>query len=95
VDADANAGEFPAFRAKCTKEIAASLSQDRSHRACVGSKLELAAPGIGDMDPRRKGARQASPNDERQCLLAAAPRFPFAESCVCSDDSFERLHGGH
>jgi hypothetical protein len=60
VDAHAYAGEFPAFRAKCTKEVAAALPQDRSDRARVDSKLELAAAGIGDVDPRRKGARQAS-----------------------------------
>jgi len=80
------AGKFPPLGSERAQQIAASLSQDRSDRAGVGGEFQLAAPGIGNVNPRRKGPRQVPPNEGRQCLLAAAPRFPFGEHRVGSND---------
>ena len=88
----AYAAKFPPLGSEHAQQIAASLSQDGSDCAGVGGKLQLAAPGIGNVNPRRKSPRQVPPYQDRQCLLAAATRFPFGEHRVGSNDAVEGFH---
>jgi hypothetical protein len=92
VYAHAYSSKFPAFAAQRVQKLAAALSEDRGDRAGVGGKLQFAAPCIDNANRWRKRSRQLAANDDRQRLLAAAPRFPFGERASAATIAFERLH---
>jgi hypothetical protein len=68
------------------EKIGASLAEHRGNRPGVGGKLQLAAARIDDLNPRGEGSRQMAANDDRQRMLAAAPRFPFGKGRVSGED---------
>jgi hypothetical protein len=88
----ADSSKFPALPSQCVQKLGASLSKHRSDRSGVGGKLQFAAPCIDNANAWRKRSRQLAANDDRQRMLAAAPRFPFGEGRVGAEDLLERLH---
>ena len=90
--AHAYSSKFPPLTSQRREKIGASLPEHRSYRAGIGGKLQLAAAGIDDVNPRGEGARQVSANHDRQRMLDAPPRFPFGKGRIGGKHLLERRH---
>jgi len=90
--AHAYSSKFPPLTSQRSEKIRASLPEYCGNRTGVGGQFQFAAACIDDVNPWGKGSRQVPANDDRQRVLAAAPRLPFGKGRIRSEDLLERLH---